>query len=499
MIRRKTSTRYGFNGRYTYAGGNRNATPGREHDRHRPRQHALDRAADLCRRGGQPPTRIWRLYGGVFAFAKWTFTNTTSINNTRIDGRSAFVEAACRHGVAGFEHLGIRYIIEHHRGELPSDAEDWPLRCVPLFRRAGSGRMRHCDFPVLIFMQGCLRARTKSTRALAGFRLAASQRPAHFGGRRGRAAPASRSTPLSDRRFHTETARWQWRKTSAVFSGSFQNAINRNPSRSIDHSSESRQFGLQGRLGGHGAAASASTPVIPCSTSTPCRASATFSTPAIPRRRAISFYTSNLHIVNFGSRIQPHARLTLYLGYNLAKDTADGRGASELSRNGVTPNYPNFATTERVSSTAIRSATNRRWRGLDAFINQALLELRLASLQLQRRILCAPELPRPRRLLESPLELLSRPMRTKSHEAALGTGRNAGGRLNRRIHDELKALPVLRNALISGFPTARRTPLDRSVEQNPIAKLEEKEGVAGAWGLGVMGEVAPAGYGVLTY
>jgi hypothetical protein len=28
---------------------------------------------------------------------------------------------------------------------------------------------------------------------------------------------------------------------------------------------------------------------------------------------------------------------------------------------------------------------------------------------------------------------------------------------------------------------------------------ERKGGVAGAWGLGVMGEVAPAGYGVLTY
>ena len=61
-------------------------------------------------------------------------------------------------------------------------------------------------------------------------------------------------------------------------------------------------------------------------------------TPAASR----AFYTMNLHNVYFSTRIQPRDRLTLYLAYNLSKDTGDGRGQPSFGP-GLEPTYSNFS------------------------------------------------------------------------------------------------------------------------------------------------------------
>ena len=55
-----------------------------------------------------------------------------------------------------------------------------------------------------------------------------------------------------------------------------------------------------------------------------------------------SFYTSNLHVFYAGARIEAHAKLLLYLGYTISKDTGDSGEAPSFT-SGVSPAYPNFS------------------------------------------------------------------------------------------------------------------------------------------------------------
>ena len=63
---------------------------------------------------------------------RWTITNTTSVNNTRISGNSAFLEVtASTSQFQEFEHLGIRHI---------SNASEVNFRAHPTFGVYGAYR-----------------------------------------------------------------------------------------------------------------------------------------------------------------------------------------------------------------------------------------------------------------------------------------------------------------------------------------------------------------------
>jgi hypothetical protein len=271
---------------------------------------------------------------------KWTITNTTSANNTRINGQSAFVEATIvTSQFLAFEHLGIRFV---------SNITEANFRPVPKFGLYGAYRYSArrirtdsaLDFPDFDFQEGLFESGNHVHSGVAGFRwLPVRGLRISVDAEKGRA-----DQPLSarsDRDFHTETARVQWRRKNAVLSASFQNSINRNPVSLIDHRSESRQFGVNGSWAASDGRFTLDAGYTLLNLDTQSGILNYLNTADL-NAASFSFYTSNLNLVNFGTRIQPHPRLTLYLGYNLAKDTGDDR--SQLTfPTAVTPNYPNFA------------------------------------------------------------------------------------------------------------------------------------------------------------
>lgn len=340
VIRTEHEHRVGFHGRFTYASGNRNATLGETLLATDPantistlRQTFIVGEAD--RKQGNGDFTVTFLPND-----KWTLTNTTSVNNTRINGQSAFVEATVlTNEFVAFEHLGIRFV---------SNITEANFRPVPKFGlygayRYSSRRVRTdtaLDFPDFDFHEGLFESDNHVHSGVAGFRwLPVQGLRISFDAEAGRADQPL--TARSDREFHAETARVQWRKNNTVLSASFQNSINRNPVSLVDHRSESRQFGLNGSWAGSDGRFTLDAGYTLLNLDT-MSGILNFFNPSDTQASSFSFYTSNLHIVNFGTRIQPHNRLTLYLGYNLAKDTGDGRGQLTFPT-GVTPNYPNFA------------------------------------------------------------------------------------------------------------------------------------------------------------
>jgi hypothetical protein len=340
VIRTENEHRVGFSGRFTYASGSRNAILGETLIATDPantistlRQSFVVGAAD--RKQGSGDFTVTLLPSG-----KWTITNTTSVNNTRINGQSAFVEATVvTSQFLAFEHLGIRFLSNI------TEANFRPVSKFGLYGayRYSARRIRTdsaLDFPDFDFQEGLFESDNHVHSGVAGFRwLPARGLRISVDAEKGRAdQPLS---PRSDRDFHTETARVQWRKNNAVLSASFQNSINRNPVSLIDHRSESRQFGVNGSWAASDGRFTLDAGYTLLNLDTQSGILNYLNT-SDPNAASFSFYTSNLNLVNFGTRIQPHERLTLYFGYNLAKDTGDDRSQLTFPTT-LTPNYPNFA------------------------------------------------------------------------------------------------------------------------------------------------------------
>ena len=340
VLRTENEHRVGFHGRYTYASGGRNATLSESLVASDP-ANAISTVRQTFVVG---EARRKQGYGDftltLLPSSKWTITNTSSVNNTRIDGRSAFVEATVfTDEFVAFEHLGVRFLSNI------TEANFRPARKFGLYGayRYSARRVRTdsaVEFPEFQFRAGLFDSDNHVHSGVAGFRwLPLQGLRISFDGETGRADQPL--TPRSDRKFHSEKARVQWRTSNMVLSASFQNSINHNPVSLIDHRSENQQFGLHGSWAGSGGRFSLDAGYTLLHLDT-MSGIANFLNPSDAQAVSRSLYTSNLNIINFGSRIQPHSRLTLYLGYNLAKDTGDDRSQLTFPA-GVTPNYPNFS------------------------------------------------------------------------------------------------------------------------------------------------------------
>lgn len=270
--------------------------------------------------------------------SKFTLTNTTSINNARIDGSSSFLETTLfTNERVTFEHLGTRHISNS------TEVNYRPIRRVGFY-----GSYKH------------LRRRIRSESAFDfpggsfGIPLEGQDNEVNSGGGGVRLTPiagmrisfdaevgrADRPlTPISDRNFHNESARVQWRKNGLLLSSYFKSKINANPVSLIDYSSTSRSWGFSGAWSDSDARLTldAGYSKIDLDTSAGIF---NFFDPARDALPGRSVYTSNLHTLNFGVRVAAHEKLTLYLGYALTKDTADGSRSAQ-SPDSFIAAYPN--------------------------------------------------------------------------------------------------------------------------------------------------------------
>ena len=338
-IRTENEHLVGFHGRYVYASGSRNFVLSED-------VTALDPAlglstlrqtvilGDARRKQGSGDFTV-----AVMPSDPWTITNTTSINNSRIGGDAALFETSLfTTEFLRLEELGVRHI---------SNATEVNFRPVPKFGLYGAYRFSTrrirtrelFQFPGSDFEVPTADQENDIHSGVGGFRWHPIRGlRISFDAEVGRADRPL--TPISEREFHNETARVQWRKKGFVFGASFKSAVNDNSASLINHSYTSRQLGVNtswthkdGRF-----TVDANYTKLDLNTASGIFNFLPATEPGVERH---NFYTSNLHTLYFGSRIQARQRLTFYLGYSLAKDTGDGRSPSYNS--GIVPNYPNFS------------------------------------------------------------------------------------------------------------------------------------------------------------
>ena len=306
---------------------------------------ALDEFANGLSQFGQPASRQIFVGGsaerpdlaGDFAISLFptqnlTFVNNTSISNNRIDGLSSYSEyfsGANLGTTIYFRYLAVRLIT--NSTDVNYRANKWlgfyggyhysdrQVRTVEAFNLpAFSGAGENDSYSVTNQLQS----------GLAGIRI----RPIkpltiNIDGEIGRNTEPL--TPIADGRYHTVGGRIDYRTKKLQLSGQYREAYNHNVV---------SDFSL---FGSHSRTYSASASWAPMSRLT-LDASyvklhldtesflAFFAPTGTLVTQDPSLYRSNIHSVNFGSRIDLGRRADLYLGYSIVKDLGDGRSTQIL-------------------------------------------------------------------------------------------------------------------------------------------------------------------------
>ena len=339
-IRTEKEHKIGFQARYVYAGGNRNFILSQDITAFSP---ALNLSStrqtfvfgDADRKQGNGDFTI------VFMPTdQWTISNTTSINNTRISGDSVFLEITNNESqLTSFESLGIRHITN------ASEVNFRPHRKFGVYGAYRFSRRRiqtreNFIFPGGTFATDPFEQSNDINSAVAGFRwLPISGMRVSFDAEVGQADLPF--TPRNDKDFHSETVRVQYRKKGFTIGGRFKSRNNNNAASLINHSSQSRYWSANASWTDPDGLLMFDAGYTKLEIDT---ASGIFNffdqTDSAPEAR--TFYTSNLNTLYFSSRLRPHKRATIYLGYNIAKDTGDDRGAPAFA-DGLVPAYTNFS------------------------------------------------------------------------------------------------------------------------------------------------------------
>ena len=244
-VRTENEHRIGFQGRYVYASGNRNFILSEDimavnSDLNLSSFRQTFIVGDAQRKQGNGDFTVTFMPAD-----RWTISNTTSVNNTRISGDAAFVEVtASTNQYQDFEHLGIRHITNASEVNLRAHRKLGLYGAYRFSRRRIQTRENFFttgfDFIGDLFEQS-----SDINSGVGGFRW--RPRPelrVSFDAEFGKADLPF--TPRSEKQFHSETLRLQWRKKGFLLGGSFKSRDNDNSATLINHSSTSRHFGFNG-------------------------------------------------------------------------------------------------------------------------------------------------------------------------------------------------------------------------------------------------------------
>lgn len=333
-VRTERESWIGFQGRFAYSDGNRQST--------------LSESAVASGLGSASTVRQTFVFGGadrtqssgeftvtLLPSPKWTLTHTVATSNSRHDGAVDLLEVSVfTNELLRFEHLGIRHL------SSSTEASYRPARQFSLYGvyRHARRRVRTSSlFPLFDFEIPLLGVDNKVNSGGGGVRWTPHRSVrASVDIEVGRADQPL--APVSNRRFHAERARIRWRSGALTASGFFTNEINNNPALLTNFNARRRSGGSQvswvdpdGKItidGGYSWLHADS--------------SAGIFNLVNPGTAARTLYTSNLHTLNFSTRLRLPRGSTLYLGYTLAKDTGDGRDTSSTTGDFV-PTFPSFS------------------------------------------------------------------------------------------------------------------------------------------------------------
>jgi hypothetical protein len=257
-----------------------------------------------------------------------TVVNNTSFYNQRIDGNSTFLQfdaVTQTANVIDFQLLGIRTI---------ANATDLHYKLTKWFSVYGGyhysdrriqtiGGFKDPSFPA---QQTFTEVENHQNVGAFGFRLKPIQPVTiTFDGEIGRMNVAY--TPITDKDYHTITARAQYKVKKLLVSAAYRERYNNNSVTLTTYSSRARDY----------SASLAWTPIERFSIDAGYSklhldtvAGINFFA-AVPRVTLVSgldsVYISNIHAANLSARFAVTKRVDLFAGYNITRDTGDGRSS----------------------------------------------------------------------------------------------------------------------------------------------------------------------------
>lgn len=347
--------RFALNGRFVYSGGDRKFALDENIGALNPVAGVVTRQAfvlGLAKRTQGTGDLTMTYQPGE----RWTLSNTSAINQSRISGDSAFVEL--RTPVSPLDPARDEFFFDILSIRLLSNQTDVNFRATKRIGFYGGYHYSIRRIQSREILQDISGAPTGvplygfqnvTNSGLAGVRLRPlSPLTLLFDAEYGRAGRPF--TPVSEKRFHGETFKAQWKQKSWTASAGFKAYRNQNDAPPVlgileggipsQHRLVSRQYTANvSWTPPNRVALDAGYGKLHLDTASGILNFPLFDGPNVTARR--SLYLSNLHHGHATLRVDVTERAVLFLGYSVVKDTAGGQKAASLIAPFV-PAYPSF-------------------------------------------------------------------------------------------------------------------------------------------------------------
>jgi hypothetical protein len=313
------------NARFSYAGGNRNFIQNENAV-----GTGLGGAQNLlviAYGDAKRPVTVGDLNITLFPADRWTLTNNTSVSNQRIDGNSVYEQfnlSTLTATVLNFQFLGVRMI---------TNSTDLRFRATKKLDFFGGYRYSDREIRSIQSATGpadpfqtTLNSQVNNIHAgAAGLNwIILPALRVHLEGEVGHSD--NPFTAIDPANFHTLDARLQYRKKAFAASAGYKQNYNNNSMTLTSYSSHSRNYFANGSWAARGwFSIDAGYSFLHLDT-----AGGLFffaGSPRATQQTGTSIYLSNIHAANLGARIAVRKRADIYLGYNITRDTGDGRTA----------------------------------------------------------------------------------------------------------------------------------------------------------------------------
>jgi hypothetical protein len=277
---------------------------------------------------GDRPVTTGDLNLTLFPESRLSVINTTSIANTNITGNNFYTQfdnATLSAQTLNFQFLGVRLITNatdvRYRFSRRLDVFAGFRYSSRLVRSTEDGTTPGQPF------QGVSAEQSNNLKAgVAGFNwLPLKDLRVHAEGEVG--SNDNPFTPISLRNYHAIRARVQYRKKTYSLGAGYQENYNNNSIVITAFSSHARNYSAEGSWNAKtwlSVDASYSRLHLDTAGGIAFFAGSPRSTLVTNQE---SIYISNIHAANLGARIPVTKHADLYVGYNITKDTGDGRGA----------------------------------------------------------------------------------------------------------------------------------------------------------------------------
>lgn len=314
---------FAVNGRFTYSSGNKNFV--QDESAIGSGLAGTENRLIFTFGNARRPVTTGDLNITLFPSDRLTITNNTSGDNTRIDGNSFYEQldlSSLTASFLSFQFLGIRLITNstdvHFHATKKLDFvggyryANREIRSIQSFANSGTPFVNTLNSQSDHVHAGVAGVNWIIT---GGLRL-------HLEGEVGRSD--NPFAPVLEKDYHSIDARldYKWRTISA--SGGYRQNYNNNSITLTAYASHSRNyFANVSWLARDGLALDLGYSKLHLDTIGGIAFFAGLPSPT--GQTAQSIYISNVHAANFGTRISLRKRADLYLGYNITRDTGDGR------------------------------------------------------------------------------------------------------------------------------------------------------------------------------